>query len=103
MERPFSEVLETYLRASAAAPHRAEALHAASHLCRENNKFADGFEYARRGLSIPPPADGLFVDLSVYDYRLLTNSRSMPTGTGDIKSASTRASAGKRWLITLTV
>ena len=39
-----------YLRASAAAPSRAEALHAASRLCRENNKFADGFEYARRGL-----------------------------------------------------
>ena len=71
MGRPFDEVIAMYLRASDAVPSRAEALHAASRLCRENRKFADGFEYARRGLKIPQPAAGLFVQSWVYDYGFL--------------------------------
>jgi tetratricopeptide (TPR) repeat protein len=71
MGRPFDEVIAMYLRASDAAPSRAEALHAASVLCRESNKFADGFEYARRGLKIPAPTGGLFVQPWVYEYGLL--------------------------------
>jgi glycosyltransferase involved in cell wall biosynthesis len=71
MGRPFDEVIAMYLRASDAVTSRAEALHAASRLCRENNKFADGYKYARRGLKIPLPAGGLFVQSWVYDYGLL--------------------------------
>lgn len=69
--RPFAEIIASYLRASEAAPHRAEALHAASRLCRTKNNFADGFEYARRGLLIPAPADGLFIEYWIYEYALL--------------------------------
>jgi len=69
--RPLDEVIAMYLRASDAVLSRAEALHAASRLCRENNRFADGFEYALRGLKIPLPAAGLFVQSWVYDYGLL--------------------------------
>jgi glycosyltransferase involved in cell wall biosynthesis/predicted O-methyltransferase YrrM len=69
--QPVEEVIATYLRASDAAPSRAEALHAASQLCRENRKFAQGYEYARRGLAIPQPNDGLFVVAWIYDYGLL--------------------------------
>ena len=71
MGRPFDKVVAMYLLASDAVTSRAEALHAASRLCRENKKFADGFKYARRGLKIPLPADGLFVQSWVYDYGLL--------------------------------
>ena len=71
MGRPLDEVIAMYLRASDAVLSRAEALHAASRLCRENNRFADGFEYALRGLKIPLPAAGLFVQSWVYDYGLL--------------------------------
>jgi glycosyltransferase involved in cell wall biosynthesis len=69
--RPFEEVIAAYLRASDAAPSRAEALHAASRLCREKSKFNEGYEYARRGLAIPLPADGLFAEPWRYDYGLL--------------------------------
>lgn len=69
--RPVEEVIATFLRASDAAPGRAEALHAASRLCREKNKFAEGFEYARRGLAVPLPAGGLFVVSWIYEYGLL--------------------------------
>jgi glycosyltransferase involved in cell wall biosynthesis len=71
MRRSVDEVIATYLRASDAAPHRAETLHAASRFCRENNRFAEGYEYARRGLNIPRPDNGLFVENWIYDYGLL--------------------------------
>jgi hypothetical protein len=67
----FDEVITAYGRASAATPWRAEALHDASRLCRENNMFARGYQYARHGLSIPLPVGGLAVQKWIYDYGLL--------------------------------
>jgi FkbM family methyltransferase len=69
--RPLDEVIATFLRASEAVPSRAEALHAASRVCRENKRFAEGCELARRGLAIFMPASGLFVVPWIYDYGLL--------------------------------
>jgi tetratricopeptide (TPR) repeat protein len=69
--RPFEEVIATYARACDVAPTRAEALHAASRFCRINNKFADGYDYARRGVRIPLPIHGLFVESWIYEYGLL--------------------------------
>ena len=69
--RPFDEVIAAYDRASSAAPNRAEALHNASRLCRLNNKFAEGYEYARRGLAILRPDGGLSIQQWIYDYGLL--------------------------------
>ncbi len=69
--RPFDEVIATYLRASDLVPTRAEALHAASHYCRDHGKNAEGYEYARRGIDLPQPAGALFAQPWVYDYGLL--------------------------------
>ena len=69
--RPPEEVIAMYLSASGAAATLAEACHAASRFCRENDNFADGYEYARRGLQIPAPAGGVSVQSWVYDYGLL--------------------------------
>jgi glycosyltransferase involved in cell wall biosynthesis len=69
--RPFEEVIAAYDRASNAALNRAEALHDASRFCRWNNKFAEGYEYARRGLTVPPPSGGSCVQKWIYDYGLL--------------------------------
>jgi glycosyltransferase involved in cell wall biosynthesis len=71
MDRPFDEIIATYLHASDVAPWRAEALHGASRLCRENKSFAQGYEFARRGLNIPLPTGGLFVEPWIYEYGLL--------------------------------
>jgi glycosyltransferase involved in cell wall biosynthesis len=65
------DALATYRRASVTAPNRAEAWHAASRLCRESKRFAEGYECARRGLSIPLPSGGLFVEPWRYEYGLL--------------------------------
>jgi glycosyltransferase involved in cell wall biosynthesis len=69
--KSFEDSISMYMRATEAVPARAEALHAASRLCRLRNRFSEGYKYARQGLSIAPPADGLFVELWVYDYGLL--------------------------------
>jgi exopolysaccharide biosynthesis predicted pyruvyltransferase EpsI/glycosyltransferase involved in cell wall biosynthesis/GR25 family glycosyltransferase involved in LPS biosynthesis len=71
LERPFDDVIATYLRASDIVPMRAEALHAASHYCRNHGRNAEGQEYARRGIELKPPPDGLFVQSWVYDYGIL--------------------------------
>lgn len=68
---PVEEVIATFMRASKVAPTRAEALHAASQVCRANKRFAEGYDYAQRGLAIPLPAEGLFVVPWIYDYGLL--------------------------------
>jgi LPS sulfotransferase NodH/glycosyltransferase involved in cell wall biosynthesis len=67
----FEEVIASYDRASDAAPGRAEALHGASRFCRLTNKFAEGYDYAQRGLAIPSPCAGLSPQQWIYDYGLL--------------------------------
>ena len=74
MEQPggeIEEIIALYLRASDAAPNRAEALHAAARLCRSRGLHERGYQYARRGLAIPAPKDGLFVEHWIYEYGLL--------------------------------
>jgi tetratricopeptide (TPR) repeat protein len=69
--RPLDEVLATYSKASEVCRHRAEALHAASRLCRLNNRIAEGYQLAKRGLAVPQPSSGLFIEPWVYEYALL--------------------------------
>lgn len=70
LDHPVQRVLDTYLRATAFQPGRAEALHAASRLCRLNKRYDQGYWFARRGLT-PRPASGLFLEPWIYDYGLL--------------------------------
>jgi glycosyltransferase involved in cell wall biosynthesis len=70
LDHPVQRVINTYLRATAVQPARAEALHAASRLCRLNKRYEAGYWFARRGLT-PQPASGLFLEPWIYDYGLL--------------------------------
>ena len=69
--RPDDDVLAAYLSATDALPTRAEALHDASRFCRLKGRFQEGYNFAKRGLSIPRPANGLFVEPWIYVYGLL--------------------------------
>ena len=91
MGRPFGEVIAAYDRASNAAPKRAEALHAASRLCREGKKFAEGYEYARRGLRFGYQRVISRSYVGFTSTGCSTNLRSMRTGPGGIRTASMRA------------
>ena len=64
------EVLALYLRASDAVPTRAEGLHGAARLCRIAGRNKEGYDIAKRGLGLKPPADGLFVEPWIYDFGL---------------------------------
>lgn len=64
-------VLAAYKRAADSAPHRIEALRAASALCFTNGRNEEGFRIAARGLDVPIPKHGLFVETWVHDYGLL--------------------------------
>jgi len=69
--RPWSEVQERYLDAHAAAPHRAEPLHAIALHHDGLAQHALTFLFARRGLELPLPVkDSLFVDEEVYTWKL---------------------------------
>lgn len=70
--RPDNEVIDLYLRAAAALPSRAEALHGASRLCRLKGRHVQGYEIAKRGLEIPmPSSDALFLEPWIYELGLL--------------------------------
>jgi glycosyltransferase involved in cell wall biosynthesis len=66
--RDVEEIIATYLRASNACPARAEALHAASRLCRLRGDHARGHAFAARAVAIDMPTAGLFVESWVYHY-----------------------------------
>jgi len=65
------EVITAYHKAIAAVATRAEALHGLARFCRIKGRNEEGFQYARRGLEIPLPTGGLFVERWIYEYGLL--------------------------------
>ena len=71
LEAPFDEQLALYLRAVEASPGRAESFHGAAAACRKAGRYQVGYVLARHGLTLPQPAGGLFLDKTVYDYRML--------------------------------
>ncbi|SEE50524.1 glycosyltransferase [Bradyrhizobium erythrophlei] len=67
---PPQEVIDSYKRAADFLPGRAEALHGASRFCRLVQRFEEGYRLAQRGIDIPLPASGLFVENWIYQYGL---------------------------------
>jgi len=64
-------VLSAHLAAYALRPSRAEALWQLAAYCREHERFAEGYLFAKVGKEIPRPDDILFVRSDVYEWRLL--------------------------------
>jgi tetratricopeptide (TPR) repeat protein len=71
LEYPDDAIIAAYALATDACPSRAEALHDAARFCRNKGLYKQGYEFAKRGLSIPYPSDGLFVSDWMYEYGLL--------------------------------
>lgn len=63
--------IAAYLRAYEHAPKRAEGLHGAARVCRIHKRYQTGTMLARQGVTLVSPAQGLFIDQTVYDYALL--------------------------------
>jgi glycosyltransferase involved in cell wall biosynthesis len=71
LDHPEEEVVAAYLRAADALPSRVEALHGASRFCRLKARYEEGYRLAKRGLGVPMPRDGLFVEPWIYESGLL--------------------------------
>ena len=65
------DILAEHLAAYSLRPSRAEALWQLAAYCRERQKYAEGYLFAKVGKDIPVPADRLFLRLDVYQWRLL--------------------------------
>lgn len=68
---PWATVLERYLAAYQYRPQRAEALVKLAQYCRRHNQNALALLFAKQAISIPRPADVLFVDVAIYDWQAL--------------------------------
>lgn len=70
LKRPHKEALDYYLRAHETSPQRGEPLYYAAKLCRDNERLQLCYALARRGIELQAPADALFSEPDVYDWRL---------------------------------
>jgi glycosyltransferase involved in cell wall biosynthesis len=68
---PDSEIVQSYLSAHEAFPHRIEALHGAVRFLRLRDKFQLAYHIAERGIKISAPSSGLFLERWIYDYGML--------------------------------
>lgn len=72
VQLPHEQVIAEHLDAFSARPTRAEPLHSLARYCREKQRFAEGYMFAKMGLTIPrPKSDVLFLAHPVYEWELL--------------------------------
>jgi tetratricopeptide (TPR) repeat protein len=84
MERLGEEperIIATYLQANRMLPERAEPLCGAARVCRKAALYERGYHNATVGLALAKP-EGLFVDSSVYAWRLLDEFHQLAYWTG---------------------
>ena len=68
---PSDEVIAAYMKAAAACPTRAEALHGAARFSRNKGIHEQGYQIAVKGLAIARPNNALAIEDWIYDYGLL--------------------------------
>lgn len=84
MERlgmPPDAIIGTYVEAHGVMPRRAEPLCYAARVCRSAEAWERGYQFALAGLALPMP-EGLFVNASVYAWRMLDEFRILAHWTG---------------------
>ncbi|WP_275577137.1 glycosyltransferase [Dyella flava] len=76
-------VLHAYLQAWSACPERAEPLHDLAAYARVKKQFHWARLFSSFGLRLEKPAQGLFVESDLYDYKLLDEYATAAYGCGD--------------------
>lgn len=82
-------VIQAYLTAHQARPLRAEALCYLAAYCRNRHRYSQAYGFAKEAASIPPPADILFLDDSVYGWRALDEWSILAYWTGQYALSKT--------------
>lgn len=65
------EIIAAFLRAYEYRPQRIESLYHLANYFRLKDRFVLGYLYAKAALGTPLPPDVLFVDYSVYEWRII--------------------------------
>lgn len=89
------DIVGEHLEAYHLRPSRAEALWQLAAYCREHQRYAEGYLFAKVGHTIPLSDDILFVRADVYDWRLLDELCICAYWIGQYQEA---AQAGRRLL-----
>lgn len=71
LNRPIEQIYMAYLQAWNSRQQRAEPLYELARFYRERQLYDTACHFAQQAIHIPRPADILFVDSSVYDWRAL--------------------------------
>ncbi len=71
LELPDKIVIGVLLAALRLRPSRAEPLHELAVYCRHHKRWGEAFAFASMGALLPSPADRLFVQHDVYQWKLL--------------------------------
>jgi glycosyltransferase involved in cell wall biosynthesis len=80
--------LLAYLKAFDRRPFRAETMHAAARLCRQEKRWGSALAFARMAIAVPRPAtDVLFLDDAVYTWRSLDEYGVAASWTGALAEA----------------
>jgi tetratricopeptide (TPR) repeat protein len=87
LAEPEVVVLREYLAAFDARPTRAEPLHDLARYYRLKGEYGKAYVFARTGVEIERPDDGLFVSQVVYDWRMLDELGVAAYWVGDYASA----------------
>jgi glycosyltransferase involved in cell wall biosynthesis len=65
------QIIQAYMAAHEAVPHRAEALHAAIQYCRVNGLNHQGYMIGKTAIDLQFPSGSLFAEKWTYDYGIL--------------------------------
>lgn len=71
LKLPLESIIESYQKAYAYRPSRAEPLYQLAHLYRKSKNYLSGYQVAQLGLGLESSKDVLFVEKWIYDYALL--------------------------------
>lgn len=71
LKRPEAIVVNDYIKAYHYRPTRSEPLYNLAHYYRMNNNFPLAYLVAKKGITIPPSNDVLFVEKWIDDYGML--------------------------------
>lgn len=82
LKYPQDEIMQSYLKAYEVRPSRAEPLYRAMCFARNCQLYQQGYMLAKHALQIPCPTNDIFVDSSVYEYRILDEFSTLAFQTG---------------------
>lgn len=87
LDKPEEVVVREFLDAFNLRPTRVEALHDLARYFRQKQQYGKAYVFARTGVEIERPDDGLFVAQEVYDWRMLDELGVAAYWVGDYAAA----------------